>query len=37
MTTEPVIPTDARPSNEEADFAALRARLHRARPGGAHT
>lgn len=29
--------TDARPSNEEADFAALRARLHRVIPGGAHT
>jgi glutamate-1-semialdehyde 2,1-aminomutase len=32
MTTEPIIPT-----NEEADFAALRARLHKAIPGGAHT
>lgn len=29
--------TDARPTNEEADFAALRARLHRVIPGGAHT
>lgn len=35
--TAPLHPSDARPSNEEADFAALRARLHRAIPGGAHT
>ena len=35
--TEPLSPSEARPSNEEADFAALRARLHRAIPGGAHT
>jgi glutamate-1-semialdehyde 2,1-aminomutase len=32
MTTEPMTPTNA-----EADFAALRARLHKAIPGGAHT
>lgn len=32
MTTEPIPPTNA-----EADFAALRARLHRVIPGGAHT
>ena len=32
MTTEPISPTNA-----EADFAALRARLHRVIPGGAHT
>ena len=32
MTTDPTTP-----SNAEADFAALRARLHKAIPGGAHT
>ena len=35
MTTEPITPMT--PTNAEADFAALRARLHRAIPGGAHT
>lgn len=34
MTTEPA---NAPPTNVEADFAALRARLHKAIPGGAHT
>ena len=37
MTTEPITPPDAPPTNVEADFAALRARLHKAIPGGAHT
>lgn len=37
MTTEPMTPTNAPLTNVQADFAALRARLHRAIPGGAHT
>lgn len=36
--TAPAFPApDARPGNEELDFADLKARLHRVIPGGAHT